>query len=99
MLINAINNTAGIRRAGSAALDLCYVAAGRLDAFWETGLSSWDIAAGALIIREAGGIITGLDGSEDFLETGHLLTGTPRIYRELAKMFGPDIKKMFAEKS
>ncbi len=99
MLVNAIKQTAGIRRAGSAALDLCYVAAGRLDAYWETGLSTWDIAAGALIIREAGGIITGLDGSEDFLETGHLLTGTPRIYRELAKLFGPDIKKMFTDKA
>ena len=97
MLVSAIKNTAGIRRAGSAALDLCYVAAGRLDAFWETGLAPWDLAAGTLIIREAGGIVSGLDGSEDFLDSGHVLTGTPRIYAALAKLFGPDIKTMFAE--
>jgi myo-inositol-1(or 4)-monophosphatase len=96
MLVSAIKNTRGIRRAGAAALDLCYVAAGRLDAFWETGLSIWDLAAGALIIREAGGIISGLDGSEDFLHTGHVLCGTPKIYSALAKLFGPDIKEMFA---
>ncbi|MFT5501400.1 MAG: myo-inositol-1(or 4)-monophosphatase [Woeseiaceae bacterium] len=95
MLVSAIKNTAGIRRAGAAALDLCYVASGRLDAFWETGLAPWDLAAGALIIREAGGIISGLDGSEDFMKTGHVLTGTPRIYAALAKLFGPDIKTMF----
>lgn len=96
MLVSAIKNTRGIRRAGAAALDLCYVAAGRLDAFWETGLAIWDLAAGALIIREAGGIISGLDGSEDFLNTGHVLCGTPKIYTALAKLFGPDIKAMFA---
>jgi myo-inositol-1(or 4)-monophosphatase len=97
MLEQAIRNTAGVRRAGAAALDLCYVAAGRLDAFWETGLSIWDMAAGALIIREAGGIISGLDGSEDFLESGHVLAGSPKIYSALAKLFAPDIKTMFAE--
>ena len=99
MLIGAIKTTEGIRRAGSAALDLCYVAAGRLDAYWETGLSIWDLAAGTLIVREAGGIISGLNGSEDFLHTGHVLTGTPKIYAALAKQFGPDIKEMFAEDS
>ena len=96
MLEKAIRETAGIRRCGSAALDLCYVAAGRLDAFWETGLASWDLAAGALIIREAGGIISGLDGSEDFLKTGHVLCGTPKIYGETARLFAPDIRDMFA---
>ncbi|MDX1403043.1 MAG: inositol monophosphatase family protein [Woeseiaceae bacterium] len=95
MLVSAIKNTRGIRRAGAAALDLCYVAAGRLDAFWETGLSIWDLAAGVLIIREAGGIVSGLDGSEDFLNEGHVLCGTPKIYSGLAKLFGPDIKAMF----
>lgn len=99
MLVSAIRNTEGIRRAGAAALDLCYVAAGRLDAFWETGLSIWDLAAGALIIREAGGIVSGLDGSEDFLDTGHVLCGTPKIYTALAKLFGPDIKTMFGADS
>ena len=64
MLGKVVTNTAGVRRPGAAALDLCYVAAGRLDGFWESGLKAWDLAAGALIIREAGGIISGLDGSE-----------------------------------
>ncbi len=96
MLVSAMRNTTGIRRAGSAALDLCYVACGRLDAFWETGLLPWDLAAGALIIRESGGIISGLNGSEDFMESGHVLCGSPRIYAALAKLFGPDVKKMFA---
>ena len=95
MLEKAICNTAGVRRPGAAALDLCYVGAGRLDAFWETGLSKWDLAAGALIIREAGGIISGLDGSEDFLDTGHVLAGSPKIYSAVARMFSPEIKEMF----
>jgi myo-inositol-1(or 4)-monophosphatase len=99
MLEKAIRNTAGVRRGGAAALDLCYVAAGRLDAFWETGLSIWDLAAGSLIIREAGGLIGGLDGSENFLETGHVLTGTPKIYTQIARLFDPDIQAMFAAAS
>lgn len=96
MLQKALAHTSGVRRAGSAALDLCYVAAGRMDGFWETGLKSWDIAAGALLIREAGGIISGLDGSENFLDTGHVLAGTPKIYSGLARLFSNDIKVMFA---
>ncbi|MGH8196411.1 MAG: inositol monophosphatase family protein [Woeseiaceae bacterium] len=95
MLKKAIQHAAGVRRAGAAALDLCYVAAGRLDAFWETGLSKWDTAGGALIIREAGGIVSGLNGAEDFLETGHVLTGTPKIYASVAKLFAPDIAALF----
>ncbi|MDH4106986.1 MAG: inositol monophosphatase [Gammaproteobacteria bacterium] len=97
MLKGSIEETAGVRRAGAAALDLCYVAAGRLDAFWETGLAAWDIAAGALLIREAGGIISGLDGSEDYLETGHVLAGTPKIYASVARLFAPHIRDMFGE--
>ena len=92
MLSKTIVNTSGVRRAGAAALDLCYVAAGRLDAYFETGLAPWDLAAGSLIVREAGGIVSGLDGSENFLETGHVLCGTPRIYREFAKLCAPEIK-------
>ena len=94
MLGKIIRNTSGVRRPGAAALDLCYVAAGRLDAFWETGLAPWDLAAGSLIIREAGGIISGLDGSEDYLETGHVLCGTPKIYSGLAKLCGNEIKAL-----
>ena len=94
MLGKVIRSTSGVRRPGAAALDLAYVAAGRLDAFWETGLEPWDLAAGSLLIREAGGMISGLDGSENFLSTGHVVTGTPRIYREIAKLCGPEIKKL-----
>ena len=96
MLAKAMEHTSGIRRPGAAALDLCYVAAGRLDAFWETGLQAWDLAAGSLIIREAGGIISALDGAENYLDTGHVLCGTPKIYSGLAKLFADDIKGMFA---
>ena len=96
MLVTAMKHTAGVRRPGAAALDLCYVAAGRLDAFWETGLMAWDLAAGVLINREAGGIVSALDGSETYLDTGHILCGTPKIYSRLAKLFAPDIKTMFA---
>jgi myo-inositol-1(or 4)-monophosphatase len=94
MLGKIIRNTSGVRRPGAAALDLCYVAAGRLDGFWEAGLSAWDLAAGGLIIREAGGIISGLDGSENYLETGHVLAGTPKVYAGLAKLCASEIKAM-----
>ena len=74
---------AGIRRSGSAALDLAWVAAGRYDGFWETGLSIWDIAAGVIIIRESGGIITGIDGSEEDLYNGNLVAGNEIIHNSL----------------
>lgn len=96
MLGKIVKNTSGVRRPGAAALDLCYVAAGRLDGFWETGLSPWDLAAGGLIIREAGGIVSALDGSEDYLATGHILTGTPKIYAALAKLCATEIKAVLA---
>ena len=97
MLENVLRNTSGVRRPGAAALDLCYVAAGRLDAFWETDLNAWDLAAGSLIVREAGGIVSGLDGSEDFLETGHVLAGTPKIYAALAQLCARDIKAILSK--
>ena len=95
MLQKAIASTSGVRRAGSAALDLCYVAAGRLDAYWETGLAPWDLAAGTLIVREAGGIVSGLDGSENFLDAGHVLCGNPKIYAGIAKLFSNEIRETF----
>ncbi len=94
MLRKVLENTSGVRRPGAAAIDLCYVAAGRLDAFFETGLAAWDLAAGSLIIREAGGIVSGLDGSENYMETGHILTGTPRVYSALAKLCSREIKAL-----
>jgi myo-inositol-1(or 4)-monophosphatase len=75
--------TAGIRRPGAAALDLAYVAAGRLDGFWEFGLAPWDVAAGALLIIEAGGLIGDFDGGGNYLYCGQLVTGTPKIYPSL----------------
>ncbi len=98
ILQTVLRHTSGVRRAGAAALDLCYVAAGRLDGFWETGLNKWDMAAGTLIIREAGGIISGMNGSENFLDTGHVLTGSPKIYSALVKLLAPDIKALFSYK-
>jgi myo-inositol-1(or 4)-monophosphatase len=72
-----------VRRMGCASLDLANVAAGRFDAFWERGLNSWDIAAGALLIREAGGFVTGADGEDDFLVTGSICCGNETMHREL----------------
>lgn len=80
-----IPDTAGIRRPGSAALDLSYVAAGRFDGFWESGLSVWDFAAGALLIQEAGGLIGDLDGEQQFWKSGDILCGTPRVYKAMLK--------------
>ncbi len=78
-----IQDTAGVRRAGSAALDLAYVAAGRLDGFWEYGLHPWDMAAGCLLIREAGGIVTDTDGNDDYLESGNVLTANVHLHQQM----------------
>ncbi len=78
--------TSGIRRAGAAALDLAYVAAGRLDGFWEFGLKPWDMAAGALLIREAGGLVSDVSGGQDFLESGNLVSANPLIFEEFRKI-------------
>jgi myo-inositol-1(or 4)-monophosphatase len=78
--------TAGIRRAGAAALDLAYVAAGRLDGFWESGLSPWDMAAGALLILEAGGFVADFDGAPNFLQSGHIVCGNPKVFAQLLKL-------------
>ena len=80
--------TAGIRRPGAAALDLAYVAAGRLDAFWELGLSPWDTAAGMLLITEAGGMIGTLSGGE-YKQQGHIIAGTPKVYAALLETIKP----------
>jgi len=75
--------TAGIRRPGAAALDLAYVACGRLDGFWEMGLSPWDMAAGVLLIQEAGGLVSDLSGEGGFMSTGNIVAGTPKIFGQL----------------
>jgi len=80
-LAHLAGQCAGIRRAGAASLDLAYVAAGRLDAFWEYGLSVWDMAAGVLLIREAGGLVADLDGSDAYLESGNIVCGNPKCFK------------------
>lgn len=83
--------TAGIRRPGSAALDLAYVAAGRLDGFWEIGLSIWDMAAGVLLIQEAGGLSSDFLGGHDFLKRGNLVAGNPKVFAEILKAIRPHV--------
>lgn len=78
-----LTKTVGIRRPGSAALDLAYVACGRLDGFWEFGLKEWDIAAGALLVREAGGFISDFSGNEDYLSSGDVVCGTDKVFPAL----------------
>ncbi|RUX33875.1 inositol monophosphatase [Mesorhizobium sp. M2A.F.Ca.ET.042.01.1.1] len=84
-LRNVMAEVSGVRRLGSAALDLAYVAAGRMDGFWETGLSSWDIAAGILLVREAGGFVSDKDGAQDMLDNGEVVAGNEIIQRALLK--------------
>ncbi len=78
--------TAGQRRPGAASLDLAYVACGRYDGFWEFGLSPWDMAAGSLLISEAGGLVSDLRGNADYLTTGNIVAGTPKIFAPLLKV-------------
>jgi myo-inositol-1(or 4)-monophosphatase len=89
MFQDVMQQAAGVRRPGAAALDLSYVAAGRLDGFWEFGLQIWDIAAGVLLIREAGGLVSNLTDDGDYLETGNLIAGTPKVHKELERMLRP----------
>ena len=81
---------ASVRRMGAAALDLAGVAAGRYDAYWEHGLNSWDIAAGALLVREAGGFVTTAEGGDGYMKEGSVCAGNDIIHRELLKLLrGP----------
>jgi myo-inositol-1(or 4)-monophosphatase len=90
MLKAVMQETAGIRRPGSAALDMAYVAAGRTDGFWEIGLSPWDTAAGTLLITEAGGRIGTLTG-EPYAQGGHVVAGTPKVYEALLACLAPHV--------
>ena len=90
ILRTMMENTCGLRRAGSAALDLCWTACGRFDGYWEKGIKIWDIAAGALIAREAGAIVTDFQGEGEFLKKGEIIAATPKIYSEIIKVFRPD---------
>jgi myo-inositol-1(or 4)-monophosphatase len=81
-----IRNTAGLRRMGSAALDLAYTAAGRFDGFWELDLSPWDIAAGILIIEEAGGVVTDIHGNHGYMETGNVIASNKTVHEQMLKL-------------
>ena len=88
MMGDVMQRTAGLRRPGAAALDLAYVAAGFTDGFFETGLQPWDVAAGSLLVTEAGGLVGNFTGEADFLEQKECLAGTPRIYGQLVALLG-----------
>lgn len=91
MLRDMMKGSAGVRRAGSAALDLAYVAAGRLDGFWEIGLAPWDMAAGSLLITEAGGLVGDLEGNESYMDSGYIVGGSPRVFAEMLRLLEPHL--------
>jgi myo-inositol-1(or 4)-monophosphatase len=88
MFRSVTEHTAGIRRPGAAALDLAYVASGRLDGFWEIGLSPWDMAAGSLLILEAGGLVSDFKGEPAYLDEGRIVCGAPKIFPQLLNLVG-----------
>lgn len=83
-----MTEVSGVRRLGSAALDLAYVAAGRYEGYWEAGLSPWDLAAGIILVREAGGYISDLAGGDRMLETGDVIAANDRLHRQIAARIG-----------
>jgi myo-inositol-1(or 4)-monophosphatase len=89
MMRTMIEHTAGLRRPGAAALDLAYVAAGFYDGFFEVGLNPWDVAAGSLLVLEAGGLIGDLSGEGDFLHGGEVIAATPKIFAQMVTLLGP----------
>lgn len=91
MLRDMIKKASAIRRPGSAALDLAYVAAGYLDGFWEIGLSKWDIAAGALLVQEAGGIVADFEGNESWLDTGNIVAANPKVFAQMLQVLAPHL--------
>ncbi len=88
-----LKKTSGIRRAGSAALDLAYVAAGRFDGFWEFGLNVWDIAAGTLLIQEAGGLVSDMEGGHHFLESGNIVAANSALYKDFITALNTAMKQ------
>lgn len=95
MFRSLAEQSAGIRRAGAASLDLAYVAAGRYDGFWEYGLSEWDMAAGALLVQEAGGLISDFTGGHQFLDNGHIVAGTPKCFKAILTSIQPHVPASF----
>lgn len=91
MLKDMIKSTTGIRRPGSAALDLAYVAAGFSDGFFELNLSAWDIAAGGLLVQEAGGIVGDFEGNESWLKTGNIVAANPKVFAQMLQVLAPHL--------
>ena len=91
MFRDLIQKTAGLRRPGSAALDLAYTAAGRFDGFFEIGLNPWDIAAGCLLVQEAGGLVADFEGNEGYLKSGNIVAGNPKIFGQLLQVIAPHL--------
>ncbi len=91
ILKDVMQQSSGLRRPGSAALDLAWMAAGRYDGFFETGLKAWDIAAGCLLITEAGGMVSDLVGEDSYIKTGHICAGNPNIHPQLLKLMAPHL--------
>jgi len=91
MFRSLVGQAAGLRQGGTASLDLAYVATGRFDAFWEFGLSEWDMAAGALLIQEAGGLVSDFTGGHDFLEKGHVVAGNTKCFKAVLTAIQPHL--------
>ena len=92
MFADMIRKTAGVRREGSAALDLCYVASGRVDGYWELNLKSRDIAAGSLIAQEAGAIVTDVFGEQGWLESGDVVAANPKVLAQMVHTLAPHVR-------
>jgi myo-inositol-1(or 4)-monophosphatase len=84
--LRAVQNVAMVRRFASAALDMCYVAAGRIDGYWERGIKPWDVAAGCLLVKEAGGTVTSIETDDNPVYSGNLVTGNPQVHRDIRKI-------------
>ena len=91
MFRDLVQKTSGLRRPGSAAIDLAWVAAGRTDGFFEIGLNPWDIAAGCLLIQEAGGLVTDFAGEDGYLKSGHVVAGNPKVFAQLLQAITPHV--------
>ncbi len=98
MLKDMIKKTTGIRRPGSAALDLAYVAAGYTDGFFEINLSAWDIAAGGLLVQEAGGIVGDFEGNEGWLSTGNIVAANPKVFAQMLQVLSPHLTEKLKTK-
>lgn len=99
MFKDMIKKTSGVRRPGSASLDLAYVAAGWYDGFWEIGLSQWDIAAGGLLVHEAGGLVGDFEGNEDWLESGNIVAGNPKVFSQILQTLSPHLTESLKSRS